>query len=421
MLISSSDKAILDQNDWIGYWEDVPLEDVKRCKAYKNQSKLTANASTDRAEEAERKSNESYAEKTGAIPSVTIYKIWDLRTRQKYVFAEGGDLELMCVPFKRSGGLKALRFDIDPYHFYPRSPLLSKLDIQDEYNDSREYLRKVRKGTVPRYTYNKQVVDAHQMKKLESGDMGTYIPVDGDGMPINPIQQPSYSENAMQTLTLSDKEFSDVGGVGGDSRIAQSKTATQAKIGETKIQAQDSFDRTIVADWLSEIIEELIWLMIDHMTLDQWVAINVVPDGQAAQELAPMVAQQYQRISGEILQRAAAGVHWTVTIDVDSLSPVSEEQKFQKWMQGLQLLSNPPMARLFSVAPPILMETLKLLGVKGAKQQQMIMEGMRAMVQLEQQLAAQSQNSAPGMPSQAKPQPNQPQPQGPQPPGPPQR
>src|SRR3990170_2740326 len=36
VLISISDKPIVEDNDWIGYWEDLPLEDVKASGAYEN-------------------------------------------------------------------------------------------------------------------------------------------------------------------------------------------------------------------------------------------------------------------------------------------------------------------------------------------------------------------------------------------------
>lgn len=393
LLVSISDMPIIQSNDWIGYWEDVNLEDVKESAAYKNTAGLKPNTGDPEKD----KEEASYSEATGGTDKVRLYKIWDLRTYEKWVFAEGHDKELMRKKFKRLP-LKILRFDIDPYHFYPRPPLLSKLGPQDEYNESREYLRKIRLGTVPRYTYDEDAVEAVQLRKLESGEMGTYVPrKSGTTNVFEPIQQPSYSENAIQTLTLSDKEFADVGGVGGDARTSQSKTATQAKIAETKDQVQDSFDRQVVAEWLASIAEELMYCAIDNMNMDQWVAINVVPETMYASQFTQQIEQTYKRINAEILSDAQAGVRWSVIIDVESLSPVSEEEKFQKWMQGLSLFGNPPMARLFSASPELLIHTLNLLGVKSSKDQQMIVGAMQQVVAMEQQLAAQGQNAAPGM------------------------
>lgn len=397
VLISVSDKPFLKDNDWVGYYEDVPLEDVKRSTAYENLAGLKA--STGNPDED--KKQEAHFAEIGDSPNVRLYKLWDLRTRTRYVFAEGHDKCLLKRPFKRLGGLKFLRFDIDPYHFFPRPPLLSKLDPQDEYNQSREYLRLERISRVARFTYDESGMDASQMRKLETGEMGVYVPRHpGNDNPITPIQQPAYSDGAMATLSLSSREMAEVGGVGGDAKVAQSKTATQAKIGEAKEQAQDSFQRYVVADFLSSVVDELLRLSIDNMNLDQVAAMNIAPDSPVAAQIDQQIRQQFQTINAEILSDAQAGVTWSVGIDIDSLSPVSEQIKFEKWMRGLEMLSNPPMARLFSVAPPLLAETLKLMGIRDGRRLGMLSQAMQAMVQLEQQLAAQGQNAAPGMPSQ---------------------
>ena len=417
VLVAISDKPILHSNDWVGYWEDVPLEDVRRAKAYENTANLKVSAGDPRDE----KSEQEYNEATGGVDRVRLYKIWDLRSSERWVFAEGHEKELLREPYERCP-LKFLRFDVDPYHFYPRPLILSKLGPQDEYNQSREFIRKERIARVSRYTYDEDGIEAKEIQKFESGEMGIIIPRKSgmSGDVISPVAQPAMSDGAIQSLTLSDKEFADVGGVGNDARIATTKTATQAKIAETKDQVQDSFDRLVVAEWLADIAKELLALAVENMNLDRWVAINVVPDSQFTTQLAADISQRFSRINANVLGNAAAGVSWDVIIDLESLSPVSAEEKFQKWMQGLQLFGNPPMARLFSVSPELLKHTLDLLGMKSARDQQMIIGAMQQVVQMEQMLAAQSQNASPGMSPQAGgPTPGAPKPAGgPQPGGP---
>ena len=86
---------------------------------------------------------------------------------------------------------------------------------------------------------------------------------------------------------------------------------------------------------------------------------------------------------------------------MESLSPVSEEEKFQKWMQGLSLFGNQPMAMLFSVSPELLRHTLDLLGIKVAQDQMLILQAMQQVVQMQQALAMQGQNATPGISPQA--------------------
>jgi hypothetical protein len=419
VLCSPSDKPILLDNDWVGYWEDVPLQDVKASEAYKGTEKLKACTDEEDSEK-----DKKYVEETGSLESIRLYKIWDLRTHVRYVLAAGHDKFLLEKHYNRCP-LKFLRFDVGPYHFYPRPLILSKLDVQDEYNRSRQFIADVRDGVRARYTYDEDAFEAKQIKKLERGEMGTYIPRKG-GTPadvISPVQQPSYSENALQALTLSDKEFQDVGGVGSDSKVAQTKTATQANIAEMKNQVQDSFDRQLVAEWLSDIVKELLSLAIENMNIDRWVQINTVPEGMFAPQIAQDIQTRFKRINADLLSDTASGVNWDVQIDLESLSPVSEEQKFQKLMQGEMLFANPVLARLYSVCPPLLELTLDAMGIKSGKVKETILGAMQQVVQMEQILAAQGQNAAPGVPSQpaAKPapaagpqqKPGPPQPSGP--------
>jgi hypothetical protein len=73
---------------------------------------------------------------------------------------------------------------------------------------------------------------------------------------------------------------------------------------------------------------------------------------------------------------------------MESLSPVSEEEKFQKWMQGLAFIGNPGMAMVFAYAPELLKYTLQLMGLRSAREQEMILNAMGQMVQAQQAAAA---------------------------------
>lgn len=423
ILIAVSDRPLAKDNDWVGYWEDVPLEDVKRSPAYKNTKDLKPSSGDKEYD----KLVEEKDEQSGTPKRVRLFKIWDLRTGEKLVLAENHKRLLLRRPFKRCP-LKFLRFDVDPYHFYPRPPIYNKLGPQDEYNDSREYLRKLRKAMVPRFTYDEDAIDAEQVRKFERNELGIMVPRHaGTHQAIEPVAQPSFSENAIQGITISDKEFKDVGGIGGDARVAETKTATQAKIAEVKEQVQDNFDRILVADWLAEIIKELLYLAVDNMQLDRWVATNVAPDSMYAPMEMQKVQQTYMALKAQQLVQASQSVEWDLTVDVESLSPVSEEEKFQKWMQGLSFIGNPAMAMVFAAAPDLLKYTLKLMGLRSAREQEMIVGAMGQLMQMQMQMAQAGGKpgpgispmpggSAPGTPSPAA---QQGTPGGPQPGGPP--
>ena len=432
VVVSMSDKPILEDNDWVGYWDDVPLSDVKeagRQGVYEHTEKLKAGGASniDLDESISAKKQMERDERLGEVDRVRLYKIWDLRTKTKLVFTDEHEHFLYKKKFKRCA-LKFLRFDVDPYHFYPKPPIFHKLGSQDEYNKSRQWLTDVRDGIVPRYTYDEDGIDKEQMVKLEKGIMGTYVPRKaGTRQVIEPIDQPSFSENAIQTLTLSDKEFADVGGVGGDPQVARTKTATQAKIAEVKDQVQEGYDRQTFARFLSEVAEELLMLAIDNMLMDQWVARNVAPDSQMAQQEAMQVSQQYQMITSQKLQAAASGIEFDVDIDIESLSPVTEEERFQKLMQAISFIANPDTMKVFAVAPPLLLLVLKYMGIRSANETSAITGALQKLMEIQMAQAQQGVPPGPGVspqpggnqPGQPGPAAQQSTPGGPQPGGPP--
>ena len=431
LLVSQSDFPILECNDWVGYWEDLPVNDVRKSKAYENNKDLKAVVPGD--EHAQNDIRE-HNEKTGEPEKVRIYKIWDLRTKEKLVIAEGHDKYLLREPFNRCK-LKILRFDIDPKHFWPRPPILNKLDVQDEYNNSREFIRLTRLRRIPLFTHDIDVVSSEDMKKLAMGEFNGYVPqTGGNGVcGIMAVNMPNMSDSAVTSLTLSDKEFEDVGGVGGDAKTSQEATATQAKIASVKNQVADSYDRGIVADWLGSICDELLRLAIENMNLDQIIMMNVAPDSQFSQQISMEVAQSFKAINAQTLAQAETGMSWAVQIDVESLSPVSEEEAFQKWMQGMTLIANQAMQELFGVSPELFKMTLEKMGIRSASDQELMVGSLQKLMKQKQQMMQMQamqggQGSAPKnpgispmggspQPGSPGPGPGGPQPGGPQGPG----
>lgn len=376
VLISTSDKPVLWHNDWVGYWEEYPLEDVKNSTAYINTESLKASADLFANED------------TGAVDRVRLYRIWDLRTRRKLVFAQGHDQCLMKADYDRCP-LKFFRPDIDPYHFFPVPPVYLKLPSQDGYNDSAEYMRQMRIGTVPRFTYDEDALTPDEVSKFGSRDMNVMIPRKaGTHAVIEPVPQPSTSQGAIQTLSLSEKEFVQASSISGDPLSPPTQTATRAVIANTKMQASEGYKRSRVSDWLSEVIEEMILCAIDNLNLPKWIAINVDLDSPLAIPAAQEVAQVYGEINAERLRDAVLGIKWHIEIEPDTLSPVAESERGQKLMQVLNFISNPSAAALMVRAPNLLKRMLSLSGIKNGQDIAAIMEGLTAIVQMNMMQAA---------------------------------
>jgi hypothetical protein len=146
-----------------------------------------------------------------------------------------------------------------------------------------------------------------------------------------------------------------------------------------------------------------------------------------ADELTQQMTQQHRMITGDKLRRAATGLEYDVIVDMESLSPVTEEEKFQKLMQGMMFISNPQMQQVFAVAPDLLEELLKSMGIRNAKKIDMITGAMDKLMEIQMQQAQMGQQPGPGqspppsggVPGQPTPEAQQDTPGGPQPGGPP--
>jgi hypothetical protein len=400
ILISTSDKPVLWHNDWVGYWEEYPLEDVKNSSAYINTENLKASADLVANED------------TGAVDRVRLYRIWDLRTKRKLVFAQGHEKCLMKADYDRCP-LKFFRPDVDPYHFLPVPPVYLKLPSQDGYNDSAEYMRQMRIGTVPRFTYDEDAVSPDEAAKFGSRDMNVMIPrKGGTHAVIEPVPQPSTSQGAIQTLSLSEKEFVQASSISGDPLSPPTQTATRAVIANTKMQASEGFKRSRVSDWLAEIIEEMILCAVDNLNMPKWIAINVDLDSPLAIPAAQEVAQVYAEINAERLRDAVLGIKWHIEIEPDTLSPVAESERGQKLMQVLNFISNPAAAALMVRAPNLLKRLLSLSGIKNGQDIAAIMEGLMAIVQMNMMQAGPTPGISPVAGQEAGPVPASPQPPG---------
>lgn len=490
--VASNDRSSTETQDWIGYWEWMYVEDVKR--SFDNTEGLKANA---KMAEGEGKDSDltpiGKDDKTQDVPAdmVRIWKLWDQREKKRYVIAEGHDRIL-----KETGyyylPLSFLRFEVMPGEWYPIPPIYMQLTEQDETNDSREWLRVVRKGTRPRYVYDKNSFPADELEKLENDDFFTMVATENGNMnPIVPVQMPQISDAVIRTLALADTSFAEQSAsspIDRQTRSAGGKpTATEVEAMGKSGDVRDSYEQQEVAEWLAQIASALIKCALEKMTLPQWILINTdptgpnyaietnvitqqfnqymqllqaqktanagqtlppneafqgtpsgmpappgappqgqppgppgappqgqppgapqgqqppgAPQGQQPQgppssELTNVMMQQFQEITPEELQGADDGMQWDITVDVESLSPVTEEQHGNRIMQALNLISSPGVGMLLSLSPPLLKNMLNLMGIRNASDQQNIFMALQAKTQMEQMMAMGGGGQPPGV------------------------
>jgi hypothetical protein len=77
---------------------------------------------------------------------------------------------------------------------------------------------------------------------------------------------------------------------------------------------------------------------------------------------------------------------WDVTVDIESLSPVSESQHGSRIMQALQLISSPGPGELLAISPELLKTMLNLMGIRSAEDQAAISNALMMQQQMRQMM-----------------------------------
>jgi len=477
--VASNDRSATETQDWMGYWEWMFVEDVKRCESYENTEDIKATAKLV-SEGGGGIDNDLLPtmrdDKAKDVPPdmVRIWKIWDQREKKRYVLAEGHE-RILKVSDYHYLPLSVLRFEVMPGEWYPNPPVYNQLMEQDEFNDSREWLRIVRKGTRPRYIYDKASFNSDELEKLETDEFFTMVAAENGNLnSIVPVPMPQISDAVIRTLALADSGFAEQAASSPVDRLTRGAggkpTATEVEAMGAKGDVRDSYEQQEVAEWLADIATSLIKCALERMTLPQWVIINSDPTSQSymmegqiigqsyqqymqlmhshlqaagiEQQMDPatlpgtgpsmpgspgsldaappglyeqepnqpmgenglpvgnpmgepkqipglpgVIAQQFQQVTPEQLNAADDGMQWDFTVDVESLSPVTEEQYGNRLIQALGLLSSPGVGQILALSPPLAKSVLNLMGIRNSNDQGNIFQALQQKMMMEQQMA----------------------------------
>lgn len=406
---SINSKPTLLHNDWIGYYEWMYVEDVKDAPAYKGNTKGLKPSGKISAEYGSAEYTQGMGPETGELDAddrlgarersgmIQVWKIWSLREKMRYVIAEGHDKFLLKEPYKVLP-LYPIRFEILPDDFYPIPPISQMLGPQDEYNDSREMLRGLRKTIYPRNLVKDGAIEQGEVAKLEEGGPNVYAWCT-DPAAVTPVQQPSWDSAIIRTLAVSKDDLLQTSGISSEMRgQAESDTATQAVIVNQRSLVRESFGRLQVAEWLGQIISGLLRLAIQKMTLPMWILKNADPFSPSFPMEATKIAQAYRPITYTDIEEADNLIRWDVNVDIETLSPLTEQTARAEWGQMLSMISNPAVAMLLSRSKVLLKRTLDTFGIRSGRDQEAIAEALGMLAQ-----AAATPPGMPGTPSPPNP------------------
>lgn len=378
--VSISQKNLLPENDWVGYFEWAYVEDVKRNPKYRNTGTLKPSGRL--KDEPAGTSDEERQARSGMVK---LWKVWDLRTRTRSVLAEGHDKYLVDGEAWTYLPLATLKFHEVPSQWYPLPPVANWIGPQDVINEVRESRRAHRRRSMRRYTVRDTTFDNDELEKLETGGDGVIAKHHGvpGEQPLMPVEDAPLGGDFDKDLMEAKDDFMQVSGVGAEQRgAAESDTATQANIIDVRSRIRESASRTDVANWLGEVARLILLTLREKMQLEFWVKRNMDVITQDPQELERIVTT-WQQVSAANLGDG----NLDVKVDITSLSPVSEEQRAMQWNQMLALITNPAVAFILAMSEPLLRKTLKFYGITSQGDIAEIRNVLTATVQM--QLASQ--------------------------------
>lgn len=381
-------------NEWVGYGEWVRVEDVKANPYYANTHdlKLSGRLSKHYGPPEEVETSEEKDKRRGLI---YIYHIWSNREKKYYVFADNGKRFLVDgEPFEKLP-LALLGFHPIMDSVRPVPPMTPWRPIQDELNETRQMQRIHRRRFVRRYLTKKGLLDQEAQDKLRFGPDGSLVEV-GDLESIKPLEDAKLDSAVAMNVPSTKEDFMEVTASSNNQRSAQSQgmdTATEAAIVEGRFRLREHTARTKVSEWLAEICAIALHLIETKASLPFWIERNVDPQGPGLMQEFGRVATAWEMITYEM----GGSLSYDVSIDIDSLSPVSQDIQRTEWTQVLALLTQPTIMPLLVASDGLLRRTLSLYNIRGDKQVQEIrMALIMTMLAQAQMTAASGGEGAPG-------------------------
>lgn len=391
--VSTFDGPTLDMCDWSGYFEYVRTEDLIADDNLKNRDQLdhklsghfySEDLAPSEAVERAQKNADGVLINSGQTSQgdlTKIWKIWDHRRRVKYIFAEGCAFPLLYdVPFKEIP-FEDIRFKRRTSGgWYPMPLTWNWVHSQNEQNESKEAQRMHRRRFKRLYQILRSAVqDVDEVQNALAGPDGTCIEVTGREA-ITPVQNADLGTSANIALQTSKDDFLVMSGTSAD-QLGQQEgaTATQVQYTANRAAIRENSERTRVGKFLVRGARKVLLLMQSHM-VEQFA---VSDESGVSRMLDPM-----SDLGDE-------NTDFKVFLEVDSQSPIANDEEKSKFLEFLALLSRYPQ---FAMSPLLVRELAFRTGYRNERVIQEFMQmaqlqmlGMVSMGQqsLQQQFADQ--------------------------------
>lgn len=352
--VSTSDNSYLERCAWCGYYEYVRLDDLKANKQLKNLDRFEwAGYHTDlviaEADKDDLKRNLQYA-----TDYCKIWKIWDIRRQVKLIFAESQE-QIIFEELYKDFPLVDCRAKKRSQGFYPLPLSFNWVSPQNEQNEIREAHRTHRRRFKRMYQV-KAALEQEQKEAMLYGPDGTVVVTP---TPIEAIPNADLGQSANITLQTSKDDFNIISGTSSEQRGESDRTtATQAAITNNRSQIRETRERVQFANFLCRVgkkgLEIIQGNFINPYSVQTQNPAEFMGDAQITTEA---------RLVNPLIDLGDSA-EFEVNIDVDSLSPLANDDEKKKFLEFIALLSQYPQ---FSLSPILVQELAFRVGYKNAK------------------------------------------------------
>ncbi|MGQ9845881.1 MAG: portal protein [Bacteroidales bacterium] len=358
--VGGHDTTTLESADWCGYYDFIRLSDIKDPKnGFKNVKEVSStrvksdgNIPSINFSEYD----ENYSERTD-VEIVKVWRIWDNIKKKYYIFTDGDFIELYSEDFERLP-IFPLVFHRRRRSWYPIPLFFNWKPIQDEVNEARQQIRSARRRARRLWTVLEGSVDQEELDKLTYGPDGTVVWVKRQDS-LMPVPYPPLDSSIGTVLQVSKDDFNIISGTSAEARgQADRVTATQAAIVNQRSQVREADEREIVATWLAKIGKEVIKQAREHYTMQIWVKYTHNPGGFF--EDVPEKEFRWKQIMAEDL----GTFDFSVSVSVESLSPVAQDQEKRKFMEFLAILGQ---YQIVAMHPDLILEAAYRTGYRNMR------------------------------------------------------
>lgn len=351
IIVSARSHRILERCDWYGYREWFYASDLRKDPAIANRDKIKATGEWDsdytgkidlsEGSMSNALDREEWPVKQGMVLG---WRIWDTRTRTKFIIPDEGSYYLMYPTPYKVDPMSDLKHHECEEGYWPMPPVFAWKSPQAEYNDIRQKQRTHRKRADRKYQHQKGAITADEKVKLEEGGDMTIIETNGPVPAIMAVEDARLDSSIFQETGQTLQDLMRITAIGGEQQqIAESQTATQATVIETRARIRESFGQENVAAWVSDIARKTLLTIEAHMALPFWIKRNVDPVGPMALQEAMTIATTWQEITADELGELS----YDVAVAAETMSPINDDLRGQRIAAALDALTKNPALMLF--------------------------------------------------------------------------